>query len=136
MIGQTQILQLMYDYLKGTPLTGAVSGELCKGNRPLNSRKEDVVINSLPLTMDQLQKCIVNVNVFVPDITVSTGEGETREPDFARLAQLEPIALQAVKEYQSLTHSFYVQQCHVIKDHESESHYLNIRVEFYAPNLN
>lgn len=136
MKGILQVIQTLYNHVTASPLKGAISGDVYKGSRPLNSESEDVTINSLPITADQLQKCIVNVNVFVPDLTVNTGAGETREPDFARLEVLEGIALSSLKEYQSLTHSFYVQQSTLFKDNESNSHYINIRVEFYAANLN
>jgi hypothetical protein len=126
----------MYDHVASSPLKAAVTGDVYKGQRPLGSEVEDVTINCLPITGDQLQRCVVNVNVFVPDLTISNEAGEESVADFARLAELEPIALQAVKEYQSLTHSFYVQQATLFKDNESKSHYLNIRVEFYAANLN
>lgn len=136
MKGVLGVIQTLYDHVAASAIKTAISGDVYKGQRPLNSDKEDVTINSLPITADQLQKCVANVNVFVPDLTVNTGQGEETVPNYARLEVLEGIALSALKEYQSGTHSFYVQQSTLFKDNESKSHYLNIRVEFYAPNLN
>ena len=56
-------------WVSGSDLAGAVSGEIFKDRRPLNSDKEDIVISVLSRTADsQIQAFIVNVNIYVKDL--------------------------------------------------------------------
>ena len=57
-----EIKQEVYDYIKGSVLEEAVNGVLTKRKRPLNSKKEDIVISVLANVNAQRQEAFVNVN--------------------------------------------------------------------------
>lgn len=85
-----EIKQEVYDYIKGSVLEEAVSGVLTKRKRPLNSKKEDIVISVLANVNAQRQEAFVNVNIYVPDQNVKKN-GQFEE-DGERLEELERLS--------------------------------------------
>ena len=85
-----EIKQEVYDYIKGSVLEEAVSGLLTKRKRPLNSKKEDIVISILANVNAQRQEAFVNVNIYVPDQNVKKN-GQFEE-DGERLEELEKLS--------------------------------------------
>lgn len=85
-----EIKQEIYDYIKGSALEEAVSGVLTKRKRPLNSKKEDIVISVLANGNAQRQEAFVNVNIYVPDLNVK--KNGQYEEDGERLEELEKLS--------------------------------------------
>ena len=85
-----EIKQEVYDYSKGSVLEEAVNGVLTKRKRPLNSKKEDIVISVLANVNAQRQEAFVNVNIYVPDQNVKKN-GQFEE-DGERLEELEKLS--------------------------------------------
>lgn len=85
-----EIKQEVYDYIKGSVLEEAVSGVLTKRKRPLNSKKEDIVISVLANGNAQRQEAFVNVNIYVPDQNVK--KNGQYEEDGERLEELEKLS--------------------------------------------
>lgn len=85
-----KIKQEIYDYIKGSDLEKAVSGVLTKRKRPLNSKKEDIVISVLANGNAQRQEAFVNVNIYVPDLNVK--KNGQYEEDGERLEELEKLS--------------------------------------------
>ena len=46
----------------------AINGAIYKDKRPSGSTKEDIVINSLPMTNGFMQNGVFNINIYVPMI--------------------------------------------------------------------
>jgi hypothetical protein len=88
------IKDIIYDYLKGSALAEAVTGQLLKTRRPKNSDKEDIVISVLANEGSQRQEAVVNVNVYVEDVII---DGQPEE-DTIRLRTLCGIAMQSITE--------------------------------------
>jgi hypothetical protein len=130
------LVDVVYNELKSGPLKSAISGGVYKYTRPLNSSLEDVVINSLPVTNQQLQQAIVNVNVFVPNADISLGGAQQKMADHVRLKALAALAVDELKDGISGDYTWDVQQQTVIQDDESDSYYINIRLQFYVSNIN
>ena len=110
----------------------SVSGGIYKQTRPIGSTVEDVVVNSLPITNTQLQQCIANVNVFVPDKKVTVNGIGDNMADTARLNTLAKIIINLLDDVWTDDYHFWVQQQTLLNDEESKQHYLNIRIEFYS----
>jgi hypothetical protein len=130
------LVDVVYNELKSGPLKSAINGGVYKYTRPLNSSLEDVVINSLPVTNQQLQQAIVNVNVFVPNADISLGGSQQKMADHVRLKALGALAVDELKDGISGDYTWDVQQQTVIQDDESDSYYINIRLQFYVSNIN
>lgn len=130
------LVDVVYNELKSGPTKSAINGGVYKYTRPVNSSLEDVVINSLPVTGEQLQQAIVNVNVFVPNQDVSIDEVQQKTANHVRLKALAALAVTELTDGISGDYTWGVQQQTVIEDDESDSYYVNIRLQFYVSNIN
>ena len=76
----------VYQLMVNSPLAQMISGKVYRnGMRPINSDKEDIVVSFLSGINTQFQECVVNVNIFVPDISFNGGYVK----NIGRLAILE-----------------------------------------------
>lgn len=139
MITTLDIVDILWTKINASALKTALGsgGGVYKHQRPLNSAKEDVVINSLPVNNAQLQQAIANVNVYVPDKTINQNGAQSKVPDHVRLDALAAIAVQVLKEeYSADAYHYELQQQSLIPDEASNSHFINIRIEFFNININ
>lgn len=114
-----------------------ITGNIYKYQRPLNSPLEDIVINSLPMSNDQLQECIVNWNIHVPNLRLDFGgKSDNSQPDTIRLKQLTKAIKDHLSEFwgDDAEYQFNIQQENLIRDDDG-TWYMNIRVEFRNVNL-
>lgn len=126
---------VLFDVLKTSSLKNEISGKVYKRQRPVNSNLEDVVINSLPITNEQLQQCISNVNIFAPDIEIAVDGVVDKVADLVRLKELADLAVSDLTDSISGDFTWDIQQQTLIKDDESSSHYVNIRIQFFVSNI-
>ncbi len=130
------LVDLVYEVLKTSSLKSSITGKVYEYQRPVNSNVEDVVINSLPITNDQLQEAIVNVNVFVPNLEVEeTGDISRQVPNITRLKTLAGLAVQNLTDGISGDYTWDVQQQTLMEDDESKQHFINIRIQFFVSNI-
>ena len=62
----------VYQFLQGSPLKAAVSGEIRKISRSPHSVKEDVIVSVLANDNPrQVQEAYVNVNIYVKDVKLT-----------------------------------------------------------------
>lgn len=128
------VVDAIFNALKGSTLENVISGSIYKHRRVLNSKKEDVVINSLPINNEQLQQCVANVNIHVPDVTFKVDGNVEYQPDHTRLLELAAEAVQSLEAWESDYH-FDVQQQSIIQEESAKEHFINIRLNFYSINL-
>jgi hypothetical protein len=130
------IINLIYTRLKTGALAAEITGSIYKGKRPLESLVEDVVINSLPINALQVQAAVANVNIHVPNITVTVvGIADKSQPNFQRLQELTELALIELSDVWADDYNFDVQQQVVIEDEDFKDHFSNIRLEFFSINI-
>lgn len=131
------IEEVLWKKLDGTSsVKNAITGKIRKRERPANSEKEDIVVNSLPASSRQLQVTIANVNIFVPDKTITENGIQEKVPDTARMKVLTDIVVNLLKDVTDGDYNYEVQQVGMFEDPDSNSHFVNIRINFYAINLN
>ena len=87
MISVIDIESIIYDILNVPSLKGLISGDVyTSGDRPTNSGKEDVEINTIALTQEPYpQEGVSNINIYVPDITVNINGEQQLKADKTRL---------------------------------------------------
>lgn len=130
------IIDVVASRIKGSDLDVSTTGEVYKGNRPLNSVEEDIVVNALPVTGEQLQRAVVNVNIFVKNVQLMIGGNhDSTQPDFPRLRLLATKAWAVLKDSWALDYNFDVQQEQLIQDPDSGQWYLNFRLDFHNINI-
>lgn len=106
-----QIQGDIYQLLCDSTLAGNISGEVYRrGYRPRDSRKEDAIVAFTAGLAGQVQKGIVTVSIYVPDID-PYGNGVLTE-DGERLEQIEALAAEWVEEisFSSSAYKFRLQQ--------------------------
>ena len=129
------LVDVVWQLLNSSSLKGEITGGVYKLKRPLNSAKEDVVVNSLPVSNEQLQTAIVNVNVFVIDLEVGIEGEKNTMPDIARLKQLAAMTVDILQDGIDGDYTWDVQQQTVIEDEGNDQHFVNIRLEFFISNI-
>lgn len=111
------------------------AGKIFKITRALNSRSEDIVINALPISEGTLQRCYINVNVYVNNLKLNIdGQADNTLPNTVRLKELTSAVISALEEVSADDHYYFVQQQAIIRDEQIGQHYSNIRIEFYFTN--
>lgn len=135
MITAFDIIDIIYTGLQGGQLATAINGGLYKHKRPVSSTLEDVVVNCLPVNANQMQTAIANVNIHVPNISVTVaGTTDNTVPNHPRMKELAQKAVQDLESNWASTYSYHVQQAGMLQD-DDFSHYINIRIEFFNINI-
>ncbi|RPE05554.1 hypothetical protein EGT74_24535 [Chitinophaga lutea] len=131
------VVDIVWQWLNASPLKAAITGGIYK-YRPQNSTSEDVVINSLPITGEQVQEGVVNVNIHVPNpILNSNGTQDQSQANHPRLKELASIAVESLTDIwvESAEVNFTVQNQMVFPEPDNNEHYVNIRLSFISVNL-
>lgn len=119
----------IYNLLKNSALTSAVSGGLYKRLRPINSELEDIVISVLANQNGQMQEAFVNINIYVADNLV----GEQYEEDTIRCRQLCRIASEILDLGRGDGFRFTLDSQRVLKVDGRNEHFINNKL-FYQQN--
>lgn len=125
------IVDIIYQVLSAdASITGEITGIVCK-KRLVNSDKEDVVIGSLPVSNEQVQQAVANINIHVPNLIIkANGMQDISQPNLKRLNELTALVWGIVDEKYYSEYWFYVQQQNLFEDPGTNEHYSNIRVNF------
>lgn len=94
---EDDIRQDVYNLIKGSELHTAITGKLCREDRPLDSENEDITINVPSNLNGQIQEAYVYVNIYVPDEFV---EGRYQK-NTLRIQALERLAADLFDVYNS-----------------------------------
>jgi hypothetical protein len=121
------MVDFVYNQLTGITLTGAVH----KSTRPAGSLKEDIVVGAIAMAgNDQIQTGEVNVNIYVPNITVESDTvQDSSQPNIKRFKVLTTTVVGILKEIYLSGGNIAVTAPGILyKDQGSDSFYTNIRV--------
>lgn len=125
-----QIQDDIFSMIDSSSLKQTISGKIYKGGmRPLNAKTEDAVVTFLTGFNSQIQTGVVNVNIYVPDITIGT-DGQL-VCDITRCRTLEYAILQIVEAIQAS--EYRIVPDNVIQTFnatEINQHFINCRMKF------
>ena len=109
-----------------------ISGRICYQNdRPDNSDKEDIAINTIAMTQDYLpQIATSNVNVYVPDMTVRIDGKEQKKPNHKRLAELSRLVLGVLRSANIEGMKLIPENQSVLAETNVSQHFCNIRISW------
>lgn len=133
MITTLDILDVIYAKLKASDLVGTtngIDGGIYKLVRPVDTGKEDIVINCLPVTNSLIQLATVNVNIYVPDLHVDIGTTQQYMPDTTRLDTLAAMAITALQNVNTPGYYYDIASQVVFSEEAINQHFVNIRIEF------
>ena len=126
-----------YSVLRNSSVFASINQKLYKCVKsPLNTG-ECIVINALPMTDEQLQECVLNVNVFVPNIKTTLPDNSIDEsiPNSKRLTELSKMIYETLHDYDTENVSMRIEQEHTLQNDNFKEHYQNIRVKFININF-
>lgn len=126
---QTDLLALLVD----SPLAQAVSGKVYRGGqRPRDSKNEDITLHITSVTASQRQEGVAVVNVFVSDIPV--GMTATLTEDARRTAELERIATNWAEGLTTnLTGEYLIRLAsavYTMREEDTKEHFVVVRLRF------
>jgi hypothetical protein len=114
----------------------AINGGVYKHKRPLGSNLQDIVINSLPVSGDQLQEVIVNLNIHLPNMAISINSQEDlTQPDLVNFRILQDLVIPLVDGAYTDDLDVVIQQQSLLEEEELKEHFLNIRLSINSPNI-
>lgn len=121
-------IDYVYSLLNSSELKTVISGGIYKSQRPDDSVKEDVVINSISVPSGDEQIAYGNVNIHVPTISVTQSGKTSQLPNHQRMAALSYIAQGILKQYYNGNYNIGISSVSTYKDLDSANNwYVNIR---------
>lgn len=109
-----------------------ITGKVYPFSRPVNSDKEDLVVNSLTLDNEQLQTGFTNINGYVPGKRITVNDITESMPDVPRMQALAASVASTIKKPVYLgEYEFWMQQPPVlIGEQQTGAFFFNIRVQW------
>lgn len=103
---ETQIETDFYRIIKSSQIPSIINGKVYRrGMRPLDSQKEDCIVQFLSGQNGQLQEGVLNMNIFVPKILI--GSNTNKVEDLKRVEELE-IAIMELFTDKAFENSYYL----------------------------
>ena len=128
---EASILTDIWKYVNNSELATAISGEVIKSRkRPLNSKKEDIIIMPLANVPAQRQQGVVNCNIYVPDII---DEGQY-DKDGVRCDALEEIAASILEVFSLSGMRVVLESQHTYEVKDCQCHVINNRLSYQLIN--
>lgn len=123
---------ILFKILKNTPeVVSVISGGIYKGDRPDDSDKEDITINTIDLTVEDLPQIgTSNVNIHVPDMTVNIGGTTQKKANDERLKQITTLVLDALRSANISYLELIVTNQVKIREQSINQHFVNIRINW------
>lgn len=107
-----------------------INGRIYKDNRPTNSNKEDIVINSLTMDNELLQNGVFNINCYVPKKSVTINGITQYHKDNRRLKEIADKVYQVINDVWEEDYNLDV-ETHQDFEEQNENYY-NFRVQLNA----
>jgi len=124
-------IDTIWKLVNASALKTALTGGIYKLQRPVNSAKEDVVINALPLTIDVPQRCDVNVNIYVPNLKLTN---DSTQPNFKRMDTLAALALALLESGSGTGYVYHAMNTVLMRASAGNDHIISTRLTFiYKP---
>lgn len=123
---------ILFGILKGSSIKSEIKGGIYVGDdRPDDSGKEDIVINSIYLTHDyHPQIGTSNINIFVPDKIVKINNVQQIKSNRTRLNELSKKVIDVLKQAKVHGLKFVVEGQSVLAETTVKQHFTNIRISW------
>ncbi len=109
----------------------AISGVVCpQGERPDDSDKEDIVINTITVTHEKPQTGTSNVNIYAADKKVRIDGKEQYKANRERLREIGDALTDFLDAQNVADLEFEIEQDVTIKEIEVRQHYRNLRISW------
>lgn len=132
-----QMARDTYSALNDSSVTSLLDGSIYLLTRPQNSLKKDVVIATLAILEDFLEKGVVIVNIHCPNIkgVVIGGVTDDTQPDVASFEAITNACMNILNGYTGYDFQLFAQTNGVpLRDQANLMWYINIRVNYISFN--
>lgn len=128
---------ILFSLLQNSPVKNAINGGIYVGDdRPNDSDKEDIVVNSIDLTQDYLPQIgTSNVNIFVPDKNVKIAEKQQLQAKRTRLKELSAMAMKTLRGANITGLKLILGSQTVLEEPSVKQHFVNIRIDWNIQTL-
>lgn len=121
----------LFGILKNAEGLEVTGGIYVMGERPLNSKLEDIVVSTIDLTQDSApQRGTSNVNIHVPDIDVTIGGIRQKKANRTRLQELTEIVCSLLESANIEGLAIWMTNQNTLKEPDIDQHFVNLRVEW------
>jgi len=127
-----EAIEIVYKLL----VTGGLTLDIFKGQKPTSYSNECIVINALPISSDQLQFCLINVNAHVPNRDLNIDQLQDRsQANYPRLKELGLQITNILNEVDQDDWSLNIEQEYIFKNEGFNEHINNFRISFRNENI-
>lgn len=122
--------KIVYDLLSKSAVKESISGGIYyQDDRPDDSSKEDIVINTIVMTQDFLpQLATSNVNIYVADQPRRIGKTEQLKPNHKRLSELTKLVVAVLRNSRIEGLKLIPESQSVLQEPSIKQHFCNIRI--------
>lgn len=106
-----------------------LTGSIYPMNRPLNSGLEDIVVSTLAMNADQMQEGVINVNIHLPNLSIS---GDSTQPNLPRFQSIATACLALLDDVWGSDFNLEIEDPGIVQ-RDGNNWFCNIRIRFYAP---
>lgn len=108
-----------------------INGIVCpQDDRPDTSTTEDIVINTIALTVEKPQDGTSNINIYVPDKRAMVRGKEQNTANRARLKQIGDDILRYIEQVNIPELEIWTESDTIINEPSAGQHYRNIRIKW------
>jgi hypothetical protein len=123
---------ILFSLLRQSPVSDAISGGIYVGDdRPDDSVKEDIVVNSITLTQDFWPQIgTSNVNIFVPDKNVQINGKKQLQANRTRLEALSEMVIETLRNANITGLGIVLGSQTILEEPDVKQHFTNIRIKW------
>ncbi|PLK44405.1 hypothetical protein [Emticicia sp. TH156] len=127
---------ILYELISSSPLRTFIRGGVYKGERPLDSPGEDVVISSMLVGDGTLQAGVANVNIYVPKVYQNINGKKQTLKDTKRVDEVLAVARGVLREAYGSYYSLWTSRQGDYDEPEMKQTRLHFRIEFRLMDTN
>jgi len=122
----------LFSLLRESPVSAAINGGIYVGDdRPDDSTKEDIVVNSIDLNQDYLPQIgTSNVNIFVPDKIVTIGGKQQLKANRTRLKELSNMTIETLRNANITGLKIILVSQTILAEPSVNQHFVNVRINW------
>lgn len=128
----------VYMVISASKLKTAVTGSLCKRQRPYyskdSSRKEDICMSVLANKTSQQQEVFVNVNIYVQDQNVVRSGNTQKEENTERLRELCKLSFLTLNQVHCTDFRLSIDEQRVVECKDTSEHIINNKILYQTIN--
>lgn len=123
---------ILFDLLSKSSIKDEINGGIYVGDtRPINSKGEDIVINTIDLTQEHLpQLATSNVNIYVADTHKTIGGEKQLQANRVRLRKLTKKAMAVLRKARIPGLRLVLDSQTTLAEPRISQHFANIRVKW------